>query len=198
MTLGIVDRIVEGDLLEGAVAFAREVLGATPPKTRDRIDRLASATPGAFDFGEPLVAGTRHELHDLMRLNADSGMYVQLLEQYGRFNIVKYLNKYWALPLSLGHLNITHEGDQQKPGILRADSLDLLKEICDQNGPPQLFGSNNGYNLVSYQGKFWGIPLAFGQFDLTDPANQTKRGLRVAFTPEELQLKCRGLSILTS
>src|SRR5437870_4333591 len=31
--LGIVDRIVEGDLLSGAVAFAREVAAAPPPKT---------------------------------------------------------------------------------------------------------------------------------------------------------------------
>src|SRR6266850_4642690 len=39
---GIVDRIIEGDLLAGAVAFAREIIttGATPPRTRERNEKL--------------------------------------------------------------------------------------------------------------------------------------------------------------
>jgi 3-hydroxyacyl-CoA dehydrogenase len=39
--IGIIDRIIEGDLLDGAVAFALEVAGKTPPKTRERNDKLA-------------------------------------------------------------------------------------------------------------------------------------------------------------
>ena len=49
---GIVDRIVEGDLLEGAIAFAREVLakGEKPSKPRDRNEKLAPtpSTAGLF------------------------------------------------------------------------------------------------------------------------------------------------------
>src|SRR5579863_7750247 len=37
---GIIDHIVEGDLLQGAIAFATEVTGKTPPKTRERNGRL--------------------------------------------------------------------------------------------------------------------------------------------------------------
>ena len=37
---GIVDRIVEGDLLQGAIAFALEVAGVEPPKTRLRNTKL--------------------------------------------------------------------------------------------------------------------------------------------------------------
>jgi 3-hydroxyacyl-CoA dehydrogenase len=44
---GIVDRIIEGDLLEGAMAFALEVAGKAPPKTRERNEKL-SAEPGVF------------------------------------------------------------------------------------------------------------------------------------------------------
>jgi 3-hydroxyacyl-CoA dehydrogenase len=42
---GIVDRIIEGDLLAGAIAFAREVLakGEKPSKPRDRNEKLAAA-----------------------------------------------------------------------------------------------------------------------------------------------------------
>ena len=40
---GIVDRIVEGDLLAGAIAFAREILGKKPRKPRDRNEKLDDA-----------------------------------------------------------------------------------------------------------------------------------------------------------
>src|SRR5437899_4701078 len=36
LTLGIVDRVIEGDLLAGAVAFAREIASKPAPKTRER------------------------------------------------------------------------------------------------------------------------------------------------------------------
>jgi 3-hydroxyacyl-CoA dehydrogenase len=43
LALGIVDRIVEGDLLEGAKTFAREVLLQPVPKVRERGEKLAPA-----------------------------------------------------------------------------------------------------------------------------------------------------------
>jgi 3-hydroxyacyl-CoA dehydrogenase len=42
-TLGLVDRLVEGDLLAGALAFAREFAGQPAPKTRERHEKLGAA-----------------------------------------------------------------------------------------------------------------------------------------------------------
>jgi 3-hydroxyacyl-CoA dehydrogenase len=50
LALGIVDRIIEGDLLNGAVAFAREVAGKPAPKTRDRNDKLGTLEQNAAIF----------------------------------------------------------------------------------------------------------------------------------------------------
>jgi 3-hydroxyacyl-CoA dehydrogenase len=50
LELGIVDRIIEGDLLKGAVAFAREVVGKPAPKTRDRNDKLGTPEQNAAIF----------------------------------------------------------------------------------------------------------------------------------------------------
>ncbi len=49
---GIVDRIVEGDLLTGAIAFAREILakGEKPTKPRDRNEKLGDAKSNAAIF----------------------------------------------------------------------------------------------------------------------------------------------------
>src|SRR5271163_1462891 len=42
LEFGIVDRIIEGDLLAGAIAFAREVAAKPAPKTRERNEKLGT------------------------------------------------------------------------------------------------------------------------------------------------------------
>jgi 3-hydroxyacyl-CoA dehydrogenase len=48
--LGLIDRLIEGDLLAGAVAFAREVAGKPAPKTRERAGKLGTAAENAAIF----------------------------------------------------------------------------------------------------------------------------------------------------
>ncbi|HXJ17665.1 MAG TPA: 3-hydroxyacyl-CoA dehydrogenase NAD-binding domain-containing protein [Candidatus Polarisedimenticolia bacterium] len=48
--LGIIDRLIEGDLLAGAAAFAREVAGKPAPKTRERKNKLGTADENASIF----------------------------------------------------------------------------------------------------------------------------------------------------
>ena len=50
LKLGIVDRIIEGDLLAGAIAFAREVAGKPAPKTRERREKLGNTAENAIIF----------------------------------------------------------------------------------------------------------------------------------------------------
>jgi 3-hydroxyacyl-CoA dehydrogenase len=51
---GIVDQLIEGDLLQGAVAFAREVAGKPAPKTRERNQKLGKPEQNA-----PIFAAAR-------------------------------------------------------------------------------------------------------------------------------------------
>jgi len=51
---GIVDRLIEGDLLAGALAFAREIAGKPAPKTRERNDKLGTPAQNA-----PIFAAAR-------------------------------------------------------------------------------------------------------------------------------------------
>src|SRR5208282_910626 len=48
--LGLIDRLIDGDLLAGAVAFAREVAGKPAPKTRERMEKLGTAVESAAIF----------------------------------------------------------------------------------------------------------------------------------------------------
>ena len=50
LKFGIIDRLIEGDLLAGAVAFAREKAGKPAPKTRERNEKLGSAADNALIF----------------------------------------------------------------------------------------------------------------------------------------------------
>jgi 3-hydroxyacyl-CoA dehydrogenase len=50
LKFGIIDRIIEGDLLAGAIKFAREVAGKPAPKTRERNEKLGNATDNAAIF----------------------------------------------------------------------------------------------------------------------------------------------------
>src|SRR5260370_548603 len=47
---GMVDRLIEGDLLAGAVAFAREIAAKPVPKTRERSGKLGTAEQNAPIF----------------------------------------------------------------------------------------------------------------------------------------------------
>jgi len=53
-TLGLIDQLIEGDLLAGAVAFAREVADRPAPKTRERSEKLGTAAENA-----PIVTAAR-------------------------------------------------------------------------------------------------------------------------------------------
>ncbi len=50
LKFGIIDRIIDGDLLAGAVKFAREVAGKPAPKTRERNEKLGNPTDNAAIF----------------------------------------------------------------------------------------------------------------------------------------------------
>jgi 3-hydroxyacyl-CoA dehydrogenase len=52
LEFGVVDRVVDGDLLQGAVAFLREkiAIGEKPPKTRERNDKLGDEATNAAIF----------------------------------------------------------------------------------------------------------------------------------------------------
>jgi 3-hydroxyacyl-CoA dehydrogenase len=61
LKLGIVDRIIEGDLLSGAMAFAIEVAGMPAPKTRERSEKLGTAEENAPLFSAAREAAAKKQ-----------------------------------------------------------------------------------------------------------------------------------------
>jgi 3-hydroxyacyl-CoA dehydrogenase len=50
LKFGIIDKLIDGDLLAGAIAFAREVAGKPASKTRERNDKLGTPEQNASTF----------------------------------------------------------------------------------------------------------------------------------------------------
>jgi len=50
LELGIIDKLIEGDLLTGAIAFAQEIVGRPAPKTRERNNKLGTQEQNAVIF----------------------------------------------------------------------------------------------------------------------------------------------------
>jgi|RhiMethySRZTD1v2_1073278.scaffolds.fasta_scaffold00111_61 3-hydroxyacyl-CoA dehydrogenase len=68
---GLIDRVIEGDLAAGAVAFAREIASrATHPKTRERTDKRpdAAAVPAMIAAGKDLARKTRRHMEAPVRV----------------------------------------------------------------------------------------------------------------------------------
>ena len=73
LELGLIDRVVEGDLLAGALAYAREIAGKPVSKTRDRMSKLGTPAENAaaFDAGRKQAAKIRpHQTAPLKAIEA--------------------------------------------------------------------------------------------------------------------------------
>jgi len=62
LRLGLIDQVIEGELLSGAVEFARQVAGEPVRKTRERNEKLGSATENA-----PIFAAGRAQAGKIRR-----------------------------------------------------------------------------------------------------------------------------------
>jgi 3-hydroxyacyl-CoA dehydrogenase len=59
--LGLVDRLIDGDLLAGAVAFAREIAGKPSLKTRERTEKLGAAADNTAIFAAARTAAAKKQ-----------------------------------------------------------------------------------------------------------------------------------------
>jgi 3-hydroxyacyl-CoA dehydrogenase len=63
VNLGIGDKIIEGDLLEGALLFARQVAGKPAPKTRERNEKLKDVPVAAFQVAREQARQKARGMH---------------------------------------------------------------------------------------------------------------------------------------
>lgn len=84
----------------------------------------------------------------------------RLLDSYKGYNLVLYRNRLYAVPISLGQVNLAKEEDRSLPGLIVGEDLEQARSLID------LLGSYKGYDLTQYEGKFYAIPITLGHVDL--------------------------------
>ncbi|MDH5763318.1 MAG: hypothetical protein OEZ51_10070 [Nitrospinota bacterium] len=95
----------------------------------------------------------------------------EFLEEYHTHNILEFRNRFWGIPIELGEIDLTKEEHANHPSILLADTLDDVKNkiemVVGWSAPPEFMGEMNGYNLIKYRNRFYGIPQDLGEVKLT-------------------------------
>lgn len=110
----------------------------------------------------------------------------QLIGSYKGYNLVSYDEFIYAVPLSLGPLDLNRQDHREKPGILVALTESEACNLITNNNKllcydaPTLIGSYKGYNLVRYQSQVLIVPLTLGPLDLTDNKTRKLPGIMTA------------------
>ncbi|MGO8704412.1 MAG: class I SAM-dependent methyltransferase [Candidatus Brocadiia bacterium] len=87
------------------------------------------------------------------------------------YALFRYGKQVYAVPHALLHgLDVTRKALRERPDVLRSENVDSLlarlNETPVADGSPALIGNHEGYNLVRYAGKVYGVSVELGPLDL--------------------------------
>jgi radical SAM protein with 4Fe4S-binding SPASM domain len=145
---------------------------------------------GAFEINQK----NNCDHHDILKSKSLENLKEQIdlhipefIESLNQYNLVKYYNKYYAIPLALGELNLLlREHREQFEILVSADLKELqnIVELAQNMYSPKLVLSYFAYNIVGYLNKFYAVPSAFGIFDLNQKESRNHNGVIQADTME--------------
>ena len=68
-------------------------------------------------------------------------------------------------------MDLARKEQSGHPSILSTDTLDDLIDkvevVIGLSAPPEFMGEMNGYNLIKYRNRFYGVPQELGEVNLT-------------------------------
>lgn len=113
---------------------------------------------------------------DMVKLKINDTVEMQVapefLEEFHKHNILKYNKRFWGIPIELGQIDLTRKEHLSHPSIMSTDTLESIKDkiemIAGWSSPPEFMGELNGYNLIKYRNRFYGIPHKLGEVSLTE------------------------------
>ena len=114
----------------------------------------------------------------------------RLLLTRGSYNLVAFRGLTYGVPQSLGPVNWEGGGVAKLPGVITGASTD---EVISRLPPdpsidpqPRLLRSHQGYNLVGYRGRIYGIPQSLGPVSLESGQVAKLPGVVTGGTVEEV------------
>ncbi|MFQ5751374.1 MAG: glycosyltransferase, partial [bacterium] len=104
-----------------------------------------------------------------------------ICEHFG-WNILFFDNKYYAIKKSHGRFDPMNEDETEEKGVLLFDSIDKAKnsvEILASKKPPELVCEHLGWNIISYDEKYYAVNKSSGTFDPKRERDRKKLGVLV-------------------
>jgi|GEM_PF-997204 len=140
-----------------------------------------------------LYAKTREEL-DQKILNAGPTPYIpKLLRVSKGYNLIKYCRMYYAIPQSLGAVNLHKDIERENEDILYAESQEELVGLIDKKvrllPGQELIDTGNFFHIIKYDGKFYGIPQFSGPVDFSNPEETDKLYIFTGASVQDVQGK---------
>lgn len=168
-----------------------------------RLERERGIQGAVTDQIDPtyLTAWTHEEVkkNPRFRMWKRSSASTKLLEENTYYNVLGYDDAFFAVLHSLGPINLASAADRERPGVFRAETLDEVKRLIEQeHGPevsapapasgasapnasdadvPVLLHQRLWYNIVAVGGEFIGLPHSVGPCDLACPTNRDLPGI---------------------
>src|SRR4051812_6067175 len=158
LAAGLIDRILDGDLREGAAAFARSVAGGTHPKTRDRVDRLGTplANRPLFAAGRELAVKVRpHQPAAIAAVEAGEAAPTLPFDEGGRRERELFFTRCVRTNerRALGHAFLADRAVPRVPGVPKATPVSAINEVAIIGAGTMGSGiamacANAGFNVV--------------------------------------------------
>ncbi len=101
-------------------------------------------------------------------------------EGYRGFNVIMYGDTFYAIPQDEGAFDVDRVNNNGYTIVFSSANMEELKKMVDENAPelakkraveetkPVLEQTYYNYNILSYNGKFIGIPQYIGDIDVTE------------------------------
>jgi radical SAM protein with 4Fe4S-binding SPASM domain len=114
-----------------------------------------------------------------------------LLRSLTEYNVVRYRDTFFGVPVCLGPLDLNIAENQKLDGIIIERSEEALnRELEAFDGSvntPKSVGQLGPYNICSYMFYIVAVPMAYGPFDTRDPNLPARAGVIRANSIKELE-----------
>ncbi|MBF0606464.1 MAG: glycosyltransferase [Magnetococcales bacterium] len=111
-----------------------------------------------------------------------------LLCSHKHYNVVKYNQKIYAIPSSLGNIDFTNEAQLNVKDILKGTTQEeviaLIEEVC--RFVPELIDTIDNYNVIKYDNVFYGLPASLGKIDFNDKTQLEHNDIIIGTTLKEV------------
>lgn len=141
----------------------------------------------------------------------------KLVRELATYNILSYDGKFYGVPHSLGPVDLAKKEHREKPQIIEGTSVDEIEALLTDHAPPAsvaalpppppsrpqgvqtapvLVSMAGPFNVVFYDGTYFGVPTSLGPVDLADPVQRVLPEILKAATWNDMESMIRAQRLL--